>query len=244
MQIPLLLGRDLDERDQSGDAKVVVVNEVFARKFFAGANPIGKHVGIGSHKDPDLEIVGVAKASRHQSLQQDIPPVVYLPFALDPTELYGMTYEVRTAGDPLALVDTARRLIREADSRVPVADVSTQASSIDGTIVQERTFATLCTWFALLEIGLRMALGARQGRLLWMVMREVVTLATVGLAVGLPVAYLLSHVVESYLFGMKAHDPLVLVGAPLALVVAVLVAGYGPAWRASRIDPWLALRNE
>ena len=266
MQMPMLLGRDFDDRDQSGNPKVVVVNDVFARKFFGDANPVGKRLGIGSHKDTDLEIVGVVKGARHQDLKGDIPPVVYLPFALDPADLYGMTYEVRTAGDPLALAETARRLVREADSRLPVSEIATQAGTIDGTIVQERTFATLCGWFALLavaiacvglygtmaysvarrtnEIGLRMALGARQGRLLWMVMREVMLLALAGLALGLPVAYLLSHVVESYLFGMKAHDPLVLAGAPLALVAAALLAGYGPAWQASRIDPWVALRNE
>jgi macrolide transport system ATP-binding/permease protein len=266
MQIPLLLGREFEDRDQAGDPRIAIVNDVFARKFFGDTNPIGKRIGFDQKKGADLEIIGVAKASRHQDVKNEIPPVVYMPFALEPADLYGMTYEVRTAGDPLALAETARRLVHDADSRLPVSDIATQAGTIDGTLVESRTFATLCSWFALLavtiacvglygtmaysvarrtnEIGLRMALGARQGRLLWMVMREVMLRALAGLALGLPVAYLLSSLVETYLFGLKAHDPLVLAGAPLVLVAAALIAGYGPAWRASRIDPWVALRNE
>jgi predicted permease len=266
MQIPILLGRDLTDRDQSGAAKVAVVNDLFAKKYFGGGNPLGRHIAVGSKSAPDVEIVGVAKATRHQSLKNDIEPVVYLAYGADPADLGGMNYEVRAAGDPLALVATVRRLAQAADSRIPLSDVHTQAELIDQTIGQERTFATLCTWFALLavsiacvglygtmayavarrtnEIGVRMALGARRGRLVWMVLREVLALSAAGLAIGLPVAYALAHVVESYLFGMKARDPLVLVAAPLVLIVAAVAAGYGPALRASRIDPWTALRNE
>jgi len=265
MQIPVLLGRDIEDRDQTGAAKVVV-NDVFARQFFGARNPIGRRIGMGRNAAADIEIVGVSEATRHQSLRDAIPAAVYLPYGQDVGDLYGMKYELRTAGDPLALAESVRRIVHQADSRIPVADISTQAAIIDQTIGQERTFATLCTWFALLavliacvglygtmaysvarrtnEIGLRMALGARRGRLVWMVLREVISLAAAGLAIGLPVAYTLSHVVESYLFGMKAHDPLVMGAAPLVLIVAALAAGCGPAWRASRVDPWVALRNE
>jgi predicted permease len=266
MQIPILLGRDIDDRDQSGSAKAAVVNDLFAKQYFGGANPLGRRIAVGHKSAADVEIVGVSKATRHQSLKDDKAPVVYLAYGADPTDLGGMDYEVRASGDPLALVETARRLVHADDSRIPLSDVHTQAQAIDETIGQERTFATLCTWFALLavsiacvglygtmayavacrtnEIGVRMALGARRGRLVWMVLREVLALSAAGLAIGLPVAYGLAHVVESYLYGMKARDPLVLVAAPLVLIVAAVAAGYGPALRASRIDPWTALRNE
>ncbi|MEI9976616.1 MAG: ABC transporter permease [Ignavibacteriota bacterium] len=266
MQIPILLGRDFTEGDQLSTNRVAVVNDVFAKEFFGDRNPIGKRLGMGRSGPADIEIVGVSRATRHQSLRDEIPAVVYFAYGQSPADIYGMNYEVRTAGDPLALTETIRRLVHEADTRIPMSGVGTQAGVIDQTIGQERTFATLCTWFALLavliacvglygtmsysvarrtnEIGVRMALGARRGKLVWMVLRDVIGLAVAGLAVGLPVAYLLAHVVESYLFGMKARDPLVMMAAPVVLLLAAIVAGYGPAWRASRIDPWIALRNE
>jgi macrolide transport system ATP-binding/permease protein len=231
MQIPILLGRDIDGHDQSSGAKVAVVNEVFAKKYFGSANPIGRRIKIGRGSAADIEIVGVCKAARLSTLKDDIPTVVYLPYGQRAFEALRMNYELRSAGDPMALAGTVRRMVHQADSRIPVADVSTQSGVIDQTISEERTFATLCTWFALLavligcvglygtmaysvarrtnEIGVRMALGARRGRLVWMVPREVMTLSAAGLAIGLPLAYALSHVVESYLFGMKAHDALV-----------------------------------
>jgi ABC-type antimicrobial peptide transport system permease subunit len=175
-------------------------------------------------------------------------------------------FELRAAGDPLALASAARQVVRQADSRIPVTDLRTQQAVIDQTIGQERTFATLCTAFALLavaiacvglygtmaysvarrtnEIGLRMALGAERHRLIWMVLREVLTMAAVGLAIGLPLAFATTKFVKSFLFEMQPNDPWAIAGAAVLLVSAAMVAGYGPAWRASRIDPWNALRHE
>ena len=177
-----------------------------------------------------------------------------------------MVYEIRAAGEPLALAAAARRIVGQADPRVPVSEIATQARRIDQTIGQERTFATLCTCFAILavliaclglygtmsysvarrtnEIGIRMALGAERRRLIWMVQRDVLVMTAAGLAIGLPVAYASSHVVESFLFQMKANDPAVMGWAAVILLAAALAAGYGPAWKASRLDPWTALRDE
>jgi macrolide transport system ATP-binding/permease protein len=177
-----------------------------------------------------------------------------------------MVYEIRAAGDPLALAASARRMVAQADARVPISEITTQERRIDQTIGQERTFAILCTCFAVLavliacvglygtmaysvarrtnEIGIRMALGAERRRLIWMVQRDVLRMAAAGLAIGLPVAYATSHVVESFLFQMKANDPWVMGSAAAVLLLAALAAGYGPAWRASRMDPWTALRDE
>jgi predicted permease len=266
MQIPLLLGRDLDERDTSGKTNAAVVNELFVKTFFDGQNPIGRHLLMGREK-LDFEIVGVSKTGLLNSLKRDLTAVIYLPYNQNPRQSLGqMTYELRAAGDPLALAAAVRRVVQQIDPRIPVSSMITQTRQIDQTIGQERTFAMLCTCFAILalliacvglygtmaynvarrtnEIGIRMALGAARRRLIWMVLRDVLAMAAAGLAVGLPVAYASSHVVESFLFQTKPNDPTVMALAGVVLLAAAAVAGYGPAWRASRIDPWTALRDE
>ena len=214
----------------------------------------------------DIEIQGVAKNARYSSLKDELPPVAYFPYTYNPRSFGSLMFELRAAGDPMALARAAREVVRQADSRIPVTDLRTQEAVIDQTIGQERTFATLCTAFALLavaiacvglygtmaysvarrtnEIGLRMALGAERRRLIWMVLRKVFAMAAVGLAVGLPVALATTKFVKSFLFEMKPNDPWAVAGAAVVLVAAAVAAGYGPAWRASRIDPWNALRHE
>ena len=177
-----------------------------------------------------------------------------------------MVYELRTAGDPLNYVNTVREIVHQADARVPVLNVKTQAAQIDQAINQEIIFARLCTAFAILglaiacvglygtmsynvarrtnEIGIRMALGAQRGGVIWMVLRQVFVLAVAGLAIGLPVALATSKLVESFLFGMKPDDPLAITAAVTVLIAAAVVAGYAPARRASKIDPMVALRHE
>ena len=177
-----------------------------------------------------------------------------------------MVYALRTSGDPLRYVNSVREIVRQADARVPVSEVRTQAADIDQTINQEITFAELCSGFAILalviacvglygtvsynvarrtgEIGIRMALGAQRGVVVRMVLREVLVLAAVGLAIGLALALGTSRLVASFLYGMKPNDPLALTAAVAILLGAALLAGYAPARKASRIDPMAALRNE
>ena len=213
------------------------------------------------------EIVGVAATARYGGLKHEIPPVVYVPYAQLPSpQLRQMTYALRTDGDPLRYVAAVRQIVHEADGRVPVTNVKTQAADIDQTINQEIVFARLCSAFAILalviacvglyatmayavarrtnEIGLRMALGAGRGVVIWMVLREVCVLAAIGLAIGVPTALGTSRLVESFLFEMKPNDPRALALAAAILLSAALVAGYGPARRASRVDPMIALRHE
>jgi ABC-type antimicrobial peptide transport system permease subunit len=177
-----------------------------------------------------------------------------------------MVYALRTLGDPLRYVDSVRETVRQADARVPVAEVRTQAADIDQTINQEITFAELCSGFAILalviagvglygtvsynvarrtgEIGIRMALGAQRGGVVRMVLREVLVLVAGGLAIGMVTALGTSKFVASFLYGMKANDPLTLTLAVMTLLGTALAAGYAPARRASRIDPMIALRQE
>ncbi len=271
MQIPILAGRDVEERDRAGSPAVVVISERFAKVNFPNQNPLGRRLILwkgrkGDKLARDMEIVGVTKDAAYGGLRDKLRPVVYLPFDQgypDPDE---MTFELRTASDPLAYANAVREIVRRADPRVPVDQIKTQAAEINQDINQEITLARLCTLFAVLalviacvglygtvaykvarrtgEIGIRMALGAQRGRLVWMVMREVLVLAVVGIAVSVPAALAASKLVQSFLFGMQANDPLALAAAVGTLLVAAAVAGYLPARRAARVDPMVALRNE
>src|SRR6185295_3511274 len=160
-------------------------------------------------------------------------------------------------------VNAIREIVRQADTRVPVTNVKTQAAQIDQTMNQEIIFARLCTAFAVLalliacvglygtmaytvarrtsEIGIRMALGAQRGDVIWMVLRQVLVLAATGLAIGVPIALGMSKFVESFLFGVKPNDAAALVLTVAILLTAVLLAGYVPARKAARIDPMTAV---
>ena len=265
MQIPILLGRDLQEGDLASP-QVAVVNHKFATTFFGTDNPVGRQFSLSNPNNPLFQIVGVSKDAHYNSLQESEPPVVYTPYTQDLRGLGGLVFELRTAGDPRAAVAAVRRAVHDASPVVSITEVSTQVQRIEQTISQERTFANLGTCFALLalaiacvglygamayavarrtgEIGIRMALGAQRRKIIWMVLREVLVLTAAGLVVGFAAARYATKLVESFLYGIKANDPLAVAAAIGILMAAALAAGYAPAWRASRIDPAVALRNE
>ena len=267
MQIPMLLGREIEERDQPGTPVVAVVNELFAKGAFGNDNPLGKHISLFGRPPRDLEIVGVSKTARYAELKSENQPVVYIAYNQGAFgSVSQVTFELRTAGNPLNYVNSVREIVHQADARVPISNVKTQAAQVDQAMNQAIVFARLCTAFAILalaiacvglygtmsyavarrtaEIGIRMALGARRGGVIWMVLRQVFVLASVGLAIGLPIALAASKLVESFLFGMKPDDPLSIAAAIMVLVSAAVIAGYAPARRASKIDPMVALRHE
>jgi predicted permease len=268
MQLPMLLGRPIDSHDVDGAPLVAVVNEVFARKYFPNQNPLGRHFKLGNSEAGDLTVVGIAKNTRYSSLKDSIPPVTYISYLQNVLKRppFPMIFELRTEANPLALAETVRKAVREAAPRVPVAGMMTQSQRIDSTIVQERTFADLCTAFAFLalsiacvglygtmayavsrrtnEIGIRMALGAERRRIIWMVLREVLALSATGLVIGVICAWSIMSTIQSSVFGMKSTEPLALLLANGILIAALLLAGYAPAARASRIDPLSALRHE
>jgi predicted lysophospholipase L1 biosynthesis ABC-type transport system permease subunit len=246
---------------------VVVANEKFTRLYFGNQNPLGRRVTLGGPHPRDMEIVGVATNAHYGQLKDATPPVLYIPYNQgDYPRVQQMVYALRTAGDPLAYVKTVREVVHQADSRMPVTNVVTQAADVDRTMNQEILFARLCTGFALLslmiagvgvygtmayavtrrtgEIGIRMALGAQRAAVMRMIVGRVVVLALVGLAIGLPVALGASRLVESFLYGIKANDPVAMASAVAILLGAALLAGFVPARKASRIDPISALRHE
>ncbi len=262
MQIPVLLGRGIEERDVGGP-RVAVVTELFAKKFFPDQNPIGQQIGFGVSSGY-IRIVGVAKTSIYNSLKEHTPPVVYLPYTQSPM-LNSAWFELRTVGDPLAIGSAVQQIAHQAGPNVPVTNLTTQAAQIDQTIGQERTFAALCTCFALLalavacvglygtmsyaverrtrEVGIRMALGAPRPEIVWMMLRRILALAATGLAIGSVAAWALSRFVAPALFGVKPTDPFAFYGSAALLLAVTLLAGYAPARRAARVDPMVALRN-
>ena len=263
MQIPILTGREIDDRDQPGSTPVAVISERLARTYFGNDNPLGRRITLVDEMR-DLEIVGVSANLRYGGLKEESPMTVLI--AVSQFSPDGMTYALHTAGDPLRHVKSVHEIVRQADSRIPVTNVVTQAAEIDRTISHEAMFAKLCTGFAVLalliacvglygtmsynvarqigEIGIRMALGAQRGVLIWMVLRRVLILAAVGLAISMPAALIASQLVKSFLFETQPNDPKTLALAGVVLLTAAILAGYAPAMRASRIDPLAALRYE
>ena len=263
MQIPILAGREIDDRDQPGSRPVAVISERLARTYFGNENPMGRRITFVEEKR-DLEIVGVSANLRYGGLKEKSPMTVFV--AVSQFSPDRVTYALHTAGDPLSYVKSVYEMVREADSRIPVTHVVTQAAEIDRTISQEITFAKLCTVFAVLalliacvglygtmsysverqvgEIGIRMALGAQPGAVVWMVLRRVLLLAAVGLAISVPAALMASRLGKSFLFETQPNDPGTLVLAGAVLLSAATLAGYVPARRASRIDPLAALRHD
>lgn len=275
MGMSLLLGRDIDERDLQSPVRVALVSESFAHDFFGSSSPIGRRVGGLTAAERVTEanhcqIIGVVRDAKYGGARTDQKRTAYVPYTQERDRIGDtsgpMHFDVRTAGDPLALVPAVRRVLHDLDPGLAMADVKSQTEEIDRQLTQEEMFARLATLFGVIglvmaciglhgtmsylvtsrtsEIGIRLALGAEQRDVLWMTLREVVLLLAIGVCVGISLMVAAKQLMASLLYGVKAHDPVLLGIATLVLVAFTLAAGYIPARRAARVDPMVALRYE
>jgi len=267
LETPVLLGREFTDADMAGAPKVGIINQAMARHFFGDANPIGRRFSIpGWRADSSwLEIVGVIGDAKYHDLREQTPPQAYIPFLQSP-ESGTSTFEVRVATDPVSLAAGVRRIILQADSRLPVFDVKTLTEQVDESLVEDRLVTSFSTLFGLLalllasvglygvmahavsrrtnEIGVRMALGAQPRQILGMAMRETLLLLVLGVAIGIPVALGASRLIRSELYGLGPSDPLTILTTTLLMLGVAGLAGYFPARRATKVDPMVALRYE
>ncbi len=267
LNIPVLLGRDFTERDDKGTPPVALVNERFAKRYFAGRSPLGLHVGMGGNPGTktDIEIVGVVKDTRYESMRDEVPYELYRPYR-QMDFVQGMTVYARAQGDPTAIFANMRQTVNELDSNVPVYRMRTLEQQLDKSLMSERLLASLSGVFGLLatllaalglygvmaymvvrrtrEIGIRMALGANRGSVVWLVMREVLMLSAIGVAIGGAGAYAATRFVETQLFGILPTDALTMALSAFGIATVAILSGYFPARRATAIDPMRALRWE
>ncbi|MGJ5813223.1 ADOP family duplicated permease [Paludibaculum fermentans] len=266
--IAMAAGRDFTPGDLAENSPLVsVVNETFARRAFPHENPVGKRIALGNEV---LEIIGVVKDARYLNPRGETSPAVYQPFLQVRTGRGQMALYVRVDGSNPAVLPQLRETIQNVDRELPMFEIQTLAQEMDAVLVRERLMATLSGLFSLLatllaavglyglfafavvqrtkEIGIRMALGAQPGNVVWTVMREVLAVALLGAAIGVPAALIGARLaatqISGLLFGLQASDPLTITAATLGMLIASALAGFLPAAKAARIDPLRALRSE
>jgi predicted permease len=267
MGLSVIEGRDFDARDVGPRPSVAIVNRKFAQHFFGDKSPVGRHVGFGTGPKSklDIEIVGVVEDSLYEGPREGVRRQVFVAMQQSNFPASAAFY-IRTSLPSASVFSALRQQVKQLDSAMPVFEMKTLESQLDETLMTERLIAALSTAFGGLatilaavglygvlaflvtrrtkEIGVRMALGARQGAVVWLVMREVFVLLGAGLLIGVPAAYLLSRYVSTQLFGVQPADVPTAAIAVAVLAIVALGAGLIPARRASSIDPIKALRYE
>jgi predicted permease len=265
MQIPLLAGRAFSPSDTGTSQRVVIISEHTSKTLFPLVNPIGRHYGVGDDKpENDVTVIGVAKDVKFDELAEEPVNLDYLPYTQRP---WGFgDFEVRYTGDFAPVAAAVQQTIRSIDHNLPITHVSTLDEQVARSITNQRLVAQLSAFFGMLavflscigiygvmsyvvtrrtnEIGIRMALGAERSNMLWMVLREILILVSIGVVIGVPVTLASDRLVSNMLFGLRPADPATLIGATVLLLIVAAIAGYLPARRASLVDPMVALRYE
>jgi predicted permease len=267
LKIPLLQGRGFNRHDTATSPKVAVVNEALVQKFFPKENPIGQTF----EADPDdmevpIQIVGIAADTRYADLREKTPPLFYVPYVQSVNGPGRMMVQIRTVVNPTVVLPQVRKAVEGLDRDLPMIDVRTMKDQVKSTQADERALAQLAGGFSVLalvlasigiygmmayavntrtsELGLRMALGAETHQILTRVLREAFWLTSAGILVGLIAALWLTRFIHGMLYGIGNADPLTIGGTALLLISVSLIAAWGPAHRASRIDPIRALRHD
>jgi len=273
MHIPFVAGRSFSSSDYeiaaskpTAVATPVIVDQAFVAKYLGKDNPLGKRFGESAGGEdgpasPGYEIIGVVRDTKYGDLRREIKPMMYVP-----QSGMGASFEVRTAGDPQALVPVIRRTVAQMDPNLPLRDVITESQQIDRLLFQERLVARLSGFFGVLaltlaciglygllayevvrrtrEIGIRTALGAQRGDVLRLVLTQGLSLALVGAVAGIGAAMGVTHYLKSMLYDVKPDDPVTIVVVGAVLVLVALAACFLPAQRATNVDPMVALRYE
>ena len=269
MGIPVLKGRDFEDRDKHGSTPVIIVSETFARQFFPNQDPIGKRIepGISSIEGEDSmmrEIIGVVGDVRNRGLNSESRPAYYVPQTQVPFSQ--MVTVVKTSVEPRSLISAVTKEVGAMDQDVPLFELKTMEEYLAASVARPRFNSTLLSIFAAValvltivglygvmsysvaqrtnEIGIRLALGAQGRDVMMMIVKQGSRLILIGLAIGLVGAFWLTRFLASLLFGVTAKDPLTFVAVALLLALVALLACYVPAWRATKVDPMEALRCE
>ncbi len=264
---PFLAGRDFSTHDAFGSSIVAIVDEAMAKKFLGGVEKaVGRtFVTTGGPTQTTLEVIGVVKNTKYRNLRDDNVPIIYVAQAQDPAPGVTKSFELRVAGPATSVVSGVKETLAQVNPDI-MLNFRTLTTQVEETLTRERLLATLSGFFGALalllatiglygvmsynvarrrgEIGIRMALGAQQARVLRMVLQEVALLIMVGLALGLGAALATTRFVASFLYGVKPNDPWTLFLAATVLALAAALAGFVPARRASNLDPMAALREE
>ena len=269
MGIPIVKGRDFDDRDKRGSTPVIIITETFAKQYFPNEDPIGKRVkpGISTIEDEDSpmrEIVGIVGDVRNRSLSTEARAAYYVPHTQVPfSQMVGV---VKTNSEPRTFVPAVTKEVGAMDQDIPLFGEKSMEEYLSASVAAPRFSTTLLSIFAAValvltvvglygvmsysvarrtnEIGIRLALGAQPRDVLLMIVKQASSLIILGLVIGLAGAYAATRVISSLLFGVKAKDPFTFAGVAVLLAVVALLACYIPAWRATKIDPMEALRNE
>ena len=266
--IPVLLGRPIGPQDTANSSKVVVVNQTFANDYFPGGNAIGRSFTIADPRVPGTwQIVGVVRDAKYSSAREAPQRMTYLPLVqISGPHVYAHSLQVLTVGNPARVSEEVRRALAQIDPNLAVLKMETISQQVNHLMDQEQLISQLCTWFAVLallltsiglygvmtynvarrthEIGVRMALGAQNREVQWMILRESLSLLGIGVILGVPATMAATRLVGAQLFGLTPSDPPTFITAILAISTVALLAAYFPARRATRVDPMVALRDE
>jgi len=264
LHTPLIAGREFTPGDTATAQGVAIVNQAFVRRYFQGVQPLGQHLSIVGQANAGMQVVGVVQDAVYESLREPPPPTVYAPFSQRGGNSRAV-FEIDTRGSLAQLVASVRARIQPKSPGSPIR-IGTLTGQIESSLVQERLMAALAGCFGVLalllaaiglygllaysvarrssEMGIRMALGAERRQVLWMISRDAIKLLLGGVALGLPAALAASRLVSSMLFDLTPSDPATMLAATALLMFAGLLAALLPAYRASRVDPMVALRYE
>jgi len=267
LRTPMLAGRNFNSGDTAASPQVAVINQTLARRFFPGVNPVGRTFraeGEARQLEPPVEVVGIVKDAKYESVREDTYPTVFRPLAQIPA-LQAQNFEIRTALSPAAMRPAIEQAVGAVSKEIPV-EIHTLAAQVDDSMSRERLLAALSAFFGALalllatiglygtlsylvaerrvEFGIRMALGARSRAILGLVMRDVLLLVAAGTAAGIGLSLAAGRMLGSLLFGLKPRDPVTLAMAAGLLAAVSLAASCLAARRATQVDPMVALRHD